>query len=122
MMERGHASKRKLVTRTDILLVLFLIIAAAGFLFFQKQNSTGSMVIIYSDNEVIREIPLDQDIIFTVSNDMGTNTIVVENDLVYVTDADCPDKRCEKQGAISDPGEVIICLPHKLIVEVSDGK
>ena len=31
-------------------------------------------------------------------------------------------KICEQMGLISKPGETIVCLPHKLIVEVSDGK
>lgn len=121
-MNNAYPSKRKFLTGTDILLVLFLIICAACLLFFQKRKEPGKMVIIYSDNEIIKKLPMDQSASFTISTDMGTNTVVVENNQVYVTDADCPDKRCEKQGAISDPGEAIICLPHKLIIEVSDGK
>ena len=121
-MNHSYPSKRKFLTETDILLVLFLVICAVGLLFLQKGKDPGKMVIIYSDNEIIKEMPMDQNASFTISNDMGTNTVVVENNQVYVTDADCPDKRCEKQGAISGPGEVIICLPHKLIIEVSDGK
>lgn len=121
-MNHSYPSNRKFLTGTDILLVLFLVICAAGLFFFQKSKEPGKMVIIYSDNEIIKEMPMDQNASFTISTDMGTNTVMVENNQVYVTDADCPDKRCEKQGAISDPGEVIICLPHKLIIEVSDGK
>ena len=34
-------------------------------------------------------------------------------------DADCNDLVCVRSfGAISKPGETILCLPHKLIVEV----
>ncbi len=32
--------------------------------------------------------------------------------------ADCHDKICVKTGAISQKGEVIACLPHKLIIEI----
>ena len=81
---------------------------------------SGSMVRIYSDNELVNEIPLKQDQTVEINTDLGTNTIVVENNQVYVKEADCPDKRCVLQGRISHPGETIICLPHKLIVEVSD--
>ena len=121
-MNHSYPSKRKFLTGIDILLVLFFVFCAAVLLFFQKNKEFGKMVIIYSDNEIIKEMPIDQNASLTISTDMGTNTVVVENNQAYVTDADCPDKRCEKQGAISDPGEVIICLPHKLIIEVSDGK
>ena len=80
------------------------------------------MVRVFQDNELVAELPLDRDDRFTVTTELGTNTIVVENRQAFVTDADCPDKICEQMGTISKPGEAIICLPHKLIAEVSNGE
>ena len=37
-------------------------------------------------------------------------------------DAECPDKLCMRQGAISRDGQTIVCLPHKLVVEVIGGE
>ena len=34
--------------------------------------------------------------------------------------ADCPDKICVNHAAISKKGETIVCLPHKVVVEVVD--
>ena len=31
---------------------------------------------------------------------------------------DCPDKLDVKQGYISKVGEVIVCLPNKLVIEI----
>ena len=36
--------------------------------------------------------------------------------------ADCPDKLCVNQHAISSNGETIVCLPNKVVVEVEDGE
>ena len=33
-------------------------------------------------------------------------------------EADCPDKYCVKQGKIKNVGETIVCLPHKVVVEI----
>ena len=33
-------------------------------------------------------------------------------------EADCPDRLCVRQGAVSRVGESIICLPHELVVTV----
>ena len=33
--------------------------------------------------------------------------------------ADCPDKLCINQGKITDSSKKIICLPNKVIVEVT---
>jgi hypothetical protein len=46
------------------------------------------------------------------------NHIRVENEHIIMTAADCPDKICVQTGAVSQPGEIIACLPHKLIIEI----
>ena len=39
---------------------------------------------------------------------------------VSVNNKDCPDKICVNHAAISKKGETIVCLPHKVVVEVVD--
>ena len=121
-MDRKPAEKKRTVTRMDLLLILILFAAAGCLLFFRHRQGAGSLVRIYSDNEIVKELSLNRDDSFTITTDLGTNTIVVENGQAFMADADCPDKICEQMGLISKPGEMIICLPHKIIVEVSDGK
>lgn len=31
----------------------------------------------------------------------------------------CNDQVCVRSGAIDSPGETIVCLPHKVIVEIT---
>lgn len=121
-MEKRPAGKPKTVTRMDLLLVLVLLAVCGGLLLLRGKHGSGSVVRIYQDNEPVAELPLDRDDRFTVTTELGTNAIVVENGQAFVTDADCPDKICEQMGPISKPGETIICLPHKLIAEVSNGE
>ena len=33
-------------------------------------------------------------------------------------EADCPDQICRKHKAIDKSGETIVCLPHKVVIEV----
>ena len=119
-MKSEESVPKKNITRADIFLILILLAAGAGLLFWQKQSKAGTYAQIYSDNEMIAVFPLNQNRTFIVSNDLGNNTIVIEKGQAYMIDADCPDKICEKMGKISKPGETIVCLPHKLIVEISD--
>ena len=48
----------------------------------------------------------------------GTNTLLIENGKVDMIDANCPDKLCVHQKAISANGESIICLPNKVVVTI----
>ena len=49
------------------------------------------------------------------AEDGGYNTVTVKNGKIAVTEADCPDQYCVKQG-FCNSGEQIVCLPHKLVI------
>ena len=51
----------------------------------------------------------------------GSNTIQVEPGRIRVLEADCPDQVCVRQGWISDEVTPIVCLPHRLVIQVSGG-
>lgn len=67
----------------------------------------------------VRAVDLSCDAEFTVETDGGSNTIVVENGTARIVHADCPNLDCTRQAAISAPGQQIICLPHRLWLEVA---
>ena len=48
----------------------------------------------------------------------GENTIHIEGESISVTHADCPDQVCVRTGRAEKKGDVIACLPHKLLIEV----
>lgn len=47
------------------------------------------------------------------------NTILVKHNSISIKDADCPHKECVKSGWISEPGQMIVCLPYKLIININ---
>lgn len=48
----------------------------------------------------------------------GYNLLLISGGQVSVSDADCPDGLCVRQRAIARNGESIICLPHKLVIQI----
>ena len=102
------------------LIILFLIICI-GFL-IQKYyfGKSGTSAIIEQDGETVAELDLNKDTeLFLNDGNGGSNTITVHNGQISVTEANCPDLVCVRTGAISETGEVIACLPHKLIITIS---
>lgn len=79
---------------------------------FSKQ---GSRVVIRQDNRVI----YDQSINIDETVKTATNTVVIKNGRVYIKDAACKNQICVNTGKISKKGESIVCLPNKIIVEIS---
>ncbi|MDO5017836.1 MAG: NusG domain II-containing protein [Lagierella massiliensis] len=52
----------------------------------------------------------------------GTNVIEIEEEKIQMIKADCPDKLCIRQGYISRVGEVLVCIPNKVVVEIKSDK
>ena len=106
--------------------LLFIVIAAviAAALYFTgvlSPGDKGAYAVIYIDGEEQSRHSLDIETSFTVTTDAGENQVVISGGKVSVTDADCLDKLCVKQGEIDRQGETIVCLPHKLVVEIEGG-
>lgn len=50
------------------------------------------------------------------------NLLAVDGERVWMQAADCPDQICVHHIPIKGGGESIICLPHKLVVEIRGGE
>lgn len=58
------------------------------------------------------------DLVSTVPKESSYNLLVVSETGVSMEAADCPDQICVHHIPIQGGGESIICLPHKLVVEI----
>lgn len=107
--------------KRDIILVLSLVfIAAAAFLIINYGvKKKGNYVVIKVDGQVVKTLELNGETSIEVNGYQGgVNKIVIKDGKVSMTDADCPDKLCVKTGKISKTGETIVCLPHRVVVEI----
>ncbi len=106
--------------KADVIAVgCVLLVAALLFFMNYYKDSTGAEVMILLDGEVVGSYPLLEDDTVTITDEEGGfNLVLISNGEVRVCDADCPDKLCIKQKSISKGGESIICLPHKLVVQI----
>ncbi len=108
--------------RFDIVIIIILISISLGSLgiikYYNNKAYAEEYVEISVDGEKIKKIPLENNETFTVKTELGTNVIKVESGKVNVEDADCPDKVCIEDGYIDEPGEILVCLPNKVVIEI----
>ena len=108
--------------RRDLLLAAgILSVALALGLFFHLRKSPGAEVLVFVDGEEIARYALSQDTCVTIGDDEHYNTLEIAGGSARVTAASCPDGLCRKQGAVRADGEMIVCLPNRLVVEVRGG-
>lgn len=109
----------KLIRKSDIaLIVVVLLVALCTLACVMLTKKPGAMVEISVDGKVIESFDISVDMEYQVATDKGNNLVIIKDGQVDVVEADCPDKVCVNHIAIESMGETIICLPHKLVVEI----
>ena len=117
--------------KKELILILAILAAAAVGFFINYQNSRrpavfvevsvdGTAVASYDLNETL---DLNKDTELTVEGwNGGTNHVVIKDGTVHVTEASCPDKVCVHQGRITMNGELLVCLPNRVIVTITESQ
>lgn len=104
-----------------ILMGGILVIALALFLIMHLTRSeTGNQIQITVDGTVYGTYSLAKDQVIEVEENDFYNRIRIQDGEAYMEEANCPDGYCEEQGKIRGRTQTIVCLPHKLVVEVLD--
>lgn len=115
----------RIIKKMDIVIIaVLLILSFTPHLIFFKTSQKGSKnnyAIIKVDGKIHKKIDLSnvkksEKVNLNLPN--GKNTLLVENNSIEMKSANCNDALCVKQGNISKVGQTIICLPHKLIIEI----
>lgn len=98
-----------------------LVIALVLFLAMHlTRNEAGNQIRITVDGAVYGTYSLEKDQVIEVKENDFYNRIRIQDGAAYMEEANCPDGYCEEQGKISGRTQTIVCLPHKLVVEVLD--
>lgn len=110
-------------TRTWILIILltFILSTIAALWLFQKSEEENLTANIYVDDQCIQTIDLSavqSPYSFSVNESYGTNVISVDKGKIRISEADCPDQICVHQGWQSTTAVPIVCLPHKLVIQL----
>ena len=98
------------------------VTGSAVFILLQRGRAPAPVARISRDGVLLEEIDLsrvDEPYSLTLEDESGRNVLSVERGRVCVSEADCPDQICVKQGWGSSGAAPIVCLPHKLVVELA---
>ncbi len=110
--------------KTDIIFLAILITIGLllTVLIYFPRSSAGTYVEIRVDGKKAAAYSLSADRRETLHTASGENTIIIKDGAVSMAAADCPDKVCVSMRRISRSGETIVCLPHKLVLEIRSGE
>lgn len=111
-------------TKVILFLLLGAVAASAAYLLLRRESVPAPVARITRDGALLEEIDLDKvdkPYSFTLEDGRGSNTVQVDQGRIRIAEADCPDQVCVNQGWIFNGTVPIICLPHRLMIEIVDG-
>ena len=107
--------------KNDLLLISsILLFSLVLFAIFKLNLKDGKKVKVIVDSKEKYCYNFNNDTEAVIDSDGKTNVLVIQNGEADSKSANCPDKIGVKHRKISKTGETIVCLPHKLVVEVTD--
>lgn len=106
--------------KKDMVLGIGIVVIALIMLLIMQMTRTeeGNRIQITLDGKVYGTYSLGKNRVIEVKDGSFYNKIRIEDGKAYMEEANCPDGYCEEQGKISRHTQTIVCLPHKLVVEV----
>lgn len=109
----------KIITPGDkILVVLIFALGIVSLVALKHLRQPGDSVIIEVKGQVVQRLDLKTSQEITVNGAIGRTTIKIEGGAAQVIHSDCPEKICVKTGKITHAGEIIVCVPNKIVVKI----
>lgn len=136
---------KQFIRKADIILFIVLVItglaASAALTLSHDEAGSNAKVIIESGGDLYARYPLSEDrtVVVPAPKQISVdapaadpdesasaqydyyNVVNISGSKVSVTEASCKNQVCVKHGAISRPGESIVCLPNRLVVRIENG-
>ncbi|WP_010632128.1 NusG domain II-containing protein [Sporolactobacillus vineae] len=120
----------KMIRPWDIIIVCVLVLISflpVGMFSYVHAREAGNassrlIAVVSLNNKQIRQVVLtgntktEEFTVYTKSGDY--NTIEVNKNRIRIKKANCPDQICVRTGYISEPGQTIVCLPHRVVIEI----
>lgn len=104
-----------------LLAVLGVVFCALSFP-LAWQGGVAETAVVKRGGELVAELDLSRNRRIEVSGPLGITTIAVEKRRVRVVSDPGPRQYCVRQGWLERAGEIAICAPNQVSVEVRGGK
>ena len=110
--------EKKKIKRDIILAAFLLVLCGVALVLWHGTAEKGEIAVVTVDGREVARYSLSDDREETIRGIGGENKLVISNGKADVIEADCPDKVCVDHRSISNVGETIVCLPHKVVVKI----
>ena len=105
----------------DWLVLLLAALLTAWLAATLWQGGAADKAIIRSGGKIFSVAPLSRNQIIAVPGPLGISQIAIHNLQARIAADPSPRQYCVRQGWLKQAGEIAICLPNQVSVELSGG-
>ncbi len=106
----------------DWLTILFGSIGIVMLTLKLWNGELADKAIIRSGGKIFREVPLSRDQQIEVRGPLGISIITIQNRKARIASDPSPRQYCVRQGWLQQAGEIALCLPNQVSVEMAGSK
>ena len=107
--------------RVDLILIAaLLLLSGILYLVLRAGRQEGGVAVVRVNGVETERHSLSVNGTFPLNG--GSNILVIRDGQAWLSEANCPDLLCVKQGRIHYTGQVITCLPNRVTVTVEGGE
>ena len=82
-------------------------------------GGTADKAVIRSGGKIFRELPLSQNAELDVPGPLGNSKISIQNHQARIAADPSPRQYCVRQGWLKQSGEIAVCLPKQISLELT---
>ena len=90
--------------------------------FFSFHDTSGEELKIIAKGKLFGTYSLYEDQSIDIVNGSHQNHVVIKDGSVRMSSANCSGQDCVHQHSISKSGETIVCLPNRVVLEITGGE
>ena len=109
----------RIIKTGDLVLAGLLLTGSLfGFIRARQIVPEGRIASIYVNNRELYRLSLFESRTLIVDGCIGETCIQIDKGQIWVEKAPCPYQICKRSGKISRPGEIIVCIPNRLLIRI----
>ena len=112
----------RLIKPGDYLTLLAGVLCTIWLTLMLWSGGVANKAIIRSGGKIFREVALSTDQTIDVPGPLGVSIITIEKHKARITSDPSPRQYCVRQGWLQQSGEIAICLPNQVSVELTGGE
>lgn len=106
------------LTRLDRAIVLSLLGLCLVGMLRTRSTGPGDWLIVERSGDIVFRARLGSDQSARLSGPIGETLLIVQDGRVRVESSPCRDKVCIGMGAIRFPGELLACVPNRILITI----